>query len=305
MRLIKVSAPDGRAADIAKLAFDAGINQVSIQKGESLHASGESEAKDFVDIQTSTPKAKRFIDALLAADFFNRERFSIAVRQPRSIISGDSIRALTEPLVEPAIDIFEELWQYSHLTAGLVGRIFIAGCLLAHGLINQKTLTIIAGLLFLPLLPLLLAIGFGSWTKQPKLAIQGILTFLTAIVLLIVAGALTASLSSPPLKYDEFNSLPVGFLISAAVGIAAGLANSDDAGNRAMIGLAATSQIAIVPVWFGIRAVFGFPATTGENEITSRAAGFFLNVLTIIVASLATYILLGAANGAPAKIRRE
>ncbi len=196
----------------------------------------------------------------------------------------------------PATDIFEELWQFSHITVGFVGRNFIAACLLAYGLINQQILLIIAGLLFLQLLPLLLAIGFGAWTRAWKLVGQSASAFIVAVILLVLGGVSVAALSNPPLKYDEFNSLFVGFLISLAVGIAAGLANSDDVGRREFLGLAATAQIAIIPVWFGISFVFGFPTTLGQNEITTRALGFGLNNLTIIVASLATYILLGATN---------
>lgn len=246
--------------------------------------------------ETSTPKAKRFVDALLEADFYNSTDYSINIRQPRSIISKESFRELTKPLVEPATDIFEELWQFSHITVGFVGRNFIAACLLAFGLIRQQILLIIAGLLFLQLLPLLLAIGYGAWMRTWKLIGQSLLAFITAVVLLILSGVSVAAVSNPPLKYDEFNSMLVGFLISLAVGVAAGLANVDDAGRREFIGLAATAQIAIIPVWFGICFVFGFPTTTSQHEITSRAVGFGLNVLTIIVASLATYILLGATN---------
>jgi len=206
------------------------------------------------------------------------------------------LRELTKPLVVPATDIFEELWQFSHITVGFVGRNFIAACFLAYGLINQQILLIIAGLLFLQLLPLLLAIGFGAWTRTWKLVGQSASAFIVAVILLILGGVLVAALSSPPLKYNEFNTTFVGFLISLAVGIAAGLANSDDVGRREFLGLAATAQIAIIPVWFGICFVFGFPTTTGQNEITSRALGFGLNILTIIIASLATYILLGATN---------
>lgn len=305
MRLVKVSAPQGKGADVAKIAFSVGIKEVSIQKAESISSSGKIEAKDLVDVQTSTPKGKRFVDAVLAADFYDQEQFSINIRQPRSIISGESLRELTKPLVEPATDIFEELWQFSHITVGFVGRIFIAACLLAYGLIHQQTLIIIAGLLFLPLLPLLLAVGFGAWTKQPKLSVQGAAAFLLATVLLILGGVLIAAVSSPPLKYDEFNSLSVGLLISLAVGVAAGLANIDDVGRRELIGLAATAQIAIVPVWFGICFVFGFPSTASQNEITNRALGFGLSVLTIIVASLATYVLLGATSRSLAKVKSE
>ncbi|MBA2736485.1 MAG: hypothetical protein H0U50_06800 [Pyrinomonadaceae bacterium] len=305
MRLIKISAPRGKAADIVKLAFDAGIKNASVYQIENHSASGETKTKDTIDVETSTPKGKSFIDSLLAADFYNPDDYSIAVRQPRSIISGESIRELTKPLVEPPTDIFEELWQFSHITVGFIGRIFIAACLLAYGLIHQKTLIIIAGLLFLPLLPLLLAIGFGSWTKQPKLALQGFLAFTTATILLVIGGASIAAVSSPPVQYDEFNSLPVTSLIALAVGIAAGLANVDDVGNRAMIGLAATSQIAIVPVWFGVCFVLGFPTTTGESEITSRAISFFVTILTIIAASLATYVLLGAASRSLRNVHSE
>jgi hypothetical protein len=296
MRLIKVSAPAGRGEDVARAAFSVGIEKVSMHQTRSVHRDGKTETKDAVDVETSTPKGKRFVDALLAADFYNPEDFSINTRQPRSIISGESLRELTEPLVEPSVDILEELWQFNHVTYGFVGRIFIAACLLAYGLIQQQILLIIAGLLFLPLLPLMLSIGFGAWARNWKLVMQGLLACVMATMLLLLGGALVAAVSNPPVKYDNFNPPLVGFLISLAVGIAAGLANIDDVGRREMIGLAATAQIAILPVWFGICLVFGFPSTTSESEITSRALSFFINVITIIVASLAVYVLTGTVN---------
>ncbi len=118
MRLIKVSAPQGKGASVAQTAFSVGIEKASIYQSESVSAGGESKIKDVVDLQTSTPKGKRFVDALLAESFFNREEYSIEIRQPRSIISGESLRELTKPLVDPATDILEELWQYSHITFG-------------------------------------------------------------------------------------------------------------------------------------------------------------------------------------------
>lgn len=296
MRLVMVNAPEGRGRDIARIAFDAGIAKVSHRQVTSHEADGKTETKDVVDVETSTPKAKRYIDGILAADFYSPADITISVRQPRAIISKDDVRDLTRPLVEPATDIFEELWQFTHVTYGFVGRIFIAACLLAYGLIQQKILLIIAGLLFLPLLPLMLSLGFGAWTRNWKLVLQGFVACLTATVLLLAGGAAIAAVSSPPIKYDDFNSLSVGFLISVAVGIAAGLANIDDVGRREMIGLAATAQVAILPVWFGICLVFGFPTTVSESEIANRALSFIINVVTIIVVSLAVYILTGAAS---------
>lgn len=296
MRLIMTAAPEGKGDDVARTAFSVGIEKVSRRQIESHHADGKVERKDVVDVETSTPLGKRFVDAVLASDFYDPEDFTMTIRQPRSIISKTGFRELTRPLVQPASDVFEELWQFSHITIAFVGRVFIAACLLAYGLIEQKTLLIIAGLLFLPLLPLLLGIGFGAWTSKWKLTAQSLLAFTTATILLILGGMAVAAVSDPPIKYDEFNTPLVAFLISLAVGIAAGLADSDDVGVRQMIGLAATAQLAIIPVWFGICFVLGFPSTVSQNEITSRAAVFFINTVTVIVASLAVYILLGTAS---------
>jgi hypothetical protein len=296
MRLVKISAPEGMGGEVAQKAFSVGIEKVSRRQDESHYPDGKVERKDIIDVETSTPLAKRFIDAVMAADFYAPEEISINVRQPRSIISGKNIRELTKPLVEPSTDILEELWQFSHITYGFVGRIFIAACLLAYGLIQQNTLLIIAGLFFLPLLPILMAIGFSAWTKKWKLTKQSVSAFLTALVLMFIGGVFIALISSPPLKYDEFNTLSVSFLISLAVGVAAGLAAIDDVGRRELIGLAATAQLAIIPVWFGICLIFGFPKTTGEGEITTRAIVFFVNFITIIVASLAVFVISRAAH---------
>ena len=161
MRLIKVSAPSGMARQIAELAFTAGIKSVSIREEQELSADGKSETKDAVDLQTSTPKGKRFIDNLLNADFYNTQDYSISMRQPRAVISSENNRELTRPLAEPVLDIYQELWQFSHITIGFVGRFFIGASFLAYGLIQNQTLMIIAGLLFLPLLPTLMAISLG------------------------------------------------------------------------------------------------------------------------------------------------
>lgn len=293
MRLIKVSAPSGMARQIAELAFTAGIKSVSIREEQELSADGKSETKDAVDLQTSTPKGKRFIDNLLNADFYNSQDYSISMRQPRAVISSENNRELTRPLAEPVLDIYQELWQFSHITVGFVGRFFIGASFLAYGLIQNQTLMIIAGLLFLPLLPTLMAISLGVLTRNLKLAGQGFLAFLAAIAILFLSGVAVASFNSPPLKYDEFNPLYVGALISLAVGIAGALANTDDVGRRELIGLAATAQIAIVPVWFGIKTIFGFAANEGQSKLLERAASLPLSVAIIVIAALITYLLLG------------
>ncbi|MGH9941701.1 MAG: hypothetical protein ACRD9R_04990 [Pyrinomonadaceae bacterium] len=286
MRLVKVKGPE-----VARVAFGVGISRVSLHREQVLSSDGRNETKDAVDIDTSTPKAKAFIDALMSAPFFDAQEYTISVRQPRSVVSHEGAREVTWPLVEPTADIFEELWQFSHVTYGFVGRVLIAAMLLAYGLIEYKILFIIAGLLFLPLLPLLLAASFGLWTRQWRLAGQGVFALAVATALLIAGGVLVALLTNPPLKFNEHNSLLTGALISLGVGVAAALATGDDVGRREMIGLAATAQLAIVPVWFGVSFVFGFPALDSASP-AERAAGFGLNVGTVVLAASTTYALL-------------
>ena len=62
MHEIRVTAPAGKAADVARVAWDAGIEQVtSIARMPTVL----SNRKDIVSAETSTPQAKTFVDKLL------------------------------------------------------------------------------------------------------------------------------------------------------------------------------------------------------------------------------------------------
>ena len=288
MRQITVTTLKGSRSEIAQIAFAVGISQVSVSDKRILESDGTETVKDSIELDVATPAAKAFLDRLTNAPFFSRDEYSIAVRQPRALISRDELRRLTRPLVEPAVDVFEELWQFSQVTYGFVGRILIGGLLLAYGLVEYKLLFIIAGLLFIPLLPLMLSVGFGLCTRQWRLILQGVVSLALAMALLTIAGVLVGLLTNPPVRYAEFTSLVTGLLISLVVGVAAGLATADDVGRREMIGLAATAQIAIVPAWFGSCLVLSFPdadATAPAHHLLSLV----VNIAAIIVAALATY----------------
>lgn len=290
MRLVKVTTPEGKGREVAQIAFDAGISQVTLSQDQILKSDGSSETKDSVDVKTATDKGKAFIDEVMAAPFFNTREYSIDIRQPRSVVSSDKPARLTWPLAEPTVDIFEELWQFSQVTPGFIGRFLIAAMLLAYGMIEYNLLLMIAGLLFMPLLPPLLGVGFGLWTREFRLTAQGLFAFVVAIALAVAGGAIVAAITNPPLRYNEFSGILTGLLISLVVGIAAGLATVDDVGRREMIGLAATAQIAIIPVWFGISLVFGFPALD-EGKPSQRALSFLINTVAIILTAFITYAL--------------
>src|SRR5437660_815543 len=297
MRRVSVTTPEGKADEVAQIAFSVGISSVSVQQNLRMKSNASRIPEDALQVDTSTPLAKAFIDKLMTAPFFNCEDYSIVVRQPRSIVTHDRLVTLTRPLVEPVTDIFEELWQFSQITSGFVGRIFIGGLLLAYGMIEYKLLFMIAGLLFIPLLPLMLAAGFGIWTRQFRLIGQGVFALAVAIVLLMLGGIVVALFTGPPLRFNEFSSLPVSLMISLIVGVAAGLATADDVGRREMIGLAATAQIAILPAWFGICFVLGFPLIDSNPPI-KRALGLFANVAVIVVTALITYAAIGMKGSA-------
>ena len=101
MRLVKVTAPEGQAAAVAQIAFDAGIQQVSVRQEQSLRANQVREAKDVIDISVSTPKAKAFLDALTAAPFFDPTEYSVSVRQPRPL-------RRSRPSIIPAASLWDD-----------------------------------------------------------------------------------------------------------------------------------------------------------------------------------------------------
>jgi hypothetical protein len=291
VRQVTVTTPEGKGADIAKIAFAVGISEVSVHPVRAIKSDGAEILNDHLEIETATHLAKAFAEELITRPFFNREEYSVTLRQPRSVISSQNVSSLTRPVVEPTTDLFQELWQFSQVTFGFVGRIYLGALLLAFGIIQYQLLFIIAGLLFIPLLPMMLGIGFSVWTRQWRLLGQCIFALAVALALLLAGGVTVALLTYPPLQYLESNSILIGMMISVVVGVAGGLATADDVGRREMIGLAATAQVAIIPVWFGICFVFGFPAAN-PAPAKQRVLSLLANIATIAVASCLTYAML-------------
>jgi hypothetical protein len=287
MHEIRVKAPQGMGAEIAALALRSGIEEASVQP---LYLHGPNRTADQVSVEVSTPKAKAFVDAIMAHQQFDPEKWSITSRELRAIVSRSPVRETTRPMVEPAIDVFEDLWQLSHLTPSYVGRAFSAAVLLAHGMMEDNAVAIVVAALFLPFLSVVLAISFGIWSEDLGLARQGVMAVLVSVVCSVAAGALVAAIHGPPMQFHNFQTPLLGFAISSVVGVAAGLASADDAGRRYLIGVAAAVQYAVFPVWFGIALVLGFP----DRTITAqRLLTLAINVVTIAGVGAAAYSVLG------------
>jgi hypothetical protein len=296
MRQVTVTTPEGRADDVVRIAFDAGIREVSVNPTRIIKSDGSETINDRIEMDTGTHLAKTFVDKLTTASFFNPGEYSVAVRQPRSIVSGERLDVLIRPLVEPSTDLFQELCQFCQITYGFVGRILIGAILLALGILDGRLLLIIAGLLFIPLLPLILAIGFSIRTRQWRLFRKALPALAVALVLLVIGGIVVALLNGRAIRYSESSSLLSGFLISLAVGVAGALATSDDVGRREMIGLAATAQIAIIPAWFGLSFVLGFWDVASDPP-AKRVLALILNLVAIVIASYITYTVLNVRPG--------
>ncbi|WP_420473760.1 DUF389 domain-containing protein [Noviherbaspirillum sp. ST9] len=289
MRLISVTAPAGEATRIASIAFSVGITKVSVQEGALLQSGAEPTPSETVEIATATPIAKEFLDSLLAAPFFDPALYTIAVRHPRSLITPEQPSDETVPVTMPTLDVYEDLWQFTHITASLVGRVFLASLLVGYGMIEMNLPVLIAGLLFLPYHHHMISVALSMCTREWRLLRQGATAFVATTALIVAGSAVVALLSEAPMEYDQFGSTLSGFLIALVIGAAAGFAALDDAGRRELIGLAATAHISILPAWLGISLVFGLPSSA---ETGKRILEFVIDVGTLTLSAAAVFALM-------------
>jgi hypothetical protein len=284
MRLVKVSTPQGKGADVARIAFGHGAPDVTLQQVSQQKAGGEPQPREAVDVKISTPRAKAFVDAVIAAPFFDREQYTIEIREPRSILKSTRTREITRPVPAPVIDIDQELWQFTHVTYSFVLRVFISAILLSYGMIEDNPLIMIGGLLFLPFTPLVLACGFGVLTGQWELVRHAVAALVAAVLLIFGGGVAVALAADPPIAFDKFPPMIVGLAFSFAIGIASSLATADDVGRRELIGLAAASQVGLIPAWVGISMVFGF-----DESPLEKLQAFGVNLAALVCGALAVY----------------
>ena len=287
MHEIRVTVPQERSSQVARIALAAGIEQVAVYK---VYVHGPNQEKEVVSAETSTPRAKAFLDALFSAPWFDPRECSLTARELRGILGGERMSEVTRPMVEPGLDVLEDLWQLSHITPSYVGRAGSAAILLAYGMFENSAISIVIAALIVPFLSQVLALSFGLWAGDRSLTKQGSLAICVSATISVAAGALVALLYAGPLLFADFKSPLVSFGISSVIGVAAGLASADDAGRRYLIGVAAAVQYAVFPVWLGICLVRGFPDTA---LVTERIGTFALNVVTIAVMAVGVYAWAG------------
>src|ERR1700751_1813334 len=119
MHEIRGTVPEGRSKEVVRLAKEAGIPQVAVYP---VYAHGPDCVKEVVSAEISTPLAKKFADAVLTSDWFNVAESSVSSRQLRALITNSDAHAITQPMLEPPIDVFEDIWQLNHVTISYLAR---------------------------------------------------------------------------------------------------------------------------------------------------------------------------------------
>jgi len=212
MHEIRLNMRESHIEEVARLALATGVGQVSIY---DVFVYGPNQSRKVASIETSTPRAKVFIDALFAAEWFDPAECSITTRELRAILTEEPLREVTRPMIEPALDVLEDLWQLSHVTPSYIGRAAGAAVLMAYGMLENSAISIVVAALFLPFLSQVLAVSFGLWVRDRGLAKQGLLALCISSVLSIAAGVLMALLHRSPLLFDDFKSPIVSLGISS------------------------------------------------------------------------------------------
>jgi len=290
MHEIRATLPAEHVGTAARLAHEAGIASVAVS---DVYLHGPDEGRKIVSVETSTPRARAFVDALLGSASLKGVDYSLTSRELRAIVSGEDILALTQPMSEPFPDVIQDLWQLSHLTVSYVARATAGAVLMATGILDDNPVAIVVAALFLPFLAEVLAISFGLWSRDRRLIFRGIRAVAVSAALAFAAGAVVAAIQRGPIHFTAFKGPLPSFAISAMIGITAGLSNADDTGRRYLIGVAAAVQLAIFPVWLGAATILGLP----DGVVWTRLESFLINLVTISLAAVATYAALHLQPG--------
>ena len=291
MHEIRATIPPEHVEKAAQLARQAGIDRIAVS---SVYLHGPDAVWYVVSVETSTPKARAFVAALLDTPDLGGAGYSLTSRELRAIVNGDELSRLTQPMSEPFPDIIQDLWQLSHVTASYVARAAAGAVLLATGILDDNAIAIVVAALFLPFLAVVLAVGFGLWSRDRSLIWHGLRAVCVSTSLAFAAGALVALVQGGPIHFTAFKSPLASFAVSAVIGITAGLSTADDTGRRYLTGVAAAVQLAIFPAWLGAAIVLGLPA---PDILWSRLASFLINFVTISLAAVAAYAALALRPG--------
>lgn len=291
MHEVRATLPPECVLEAVRLANSVGIERVTVT---DVFIHGPQTEARVISVETSTPKARAFIEEFLGSPILSNAHLTLTSRELRAVISDSPPPGLTNPMSEPFPDVIQDLSQLSTLTASYLGRATAGAILLATGVLRNDPIAIVVAALFLPFLSQVLAISFGAWSGDWKLARQGAVAVLASTIAAVLAGALVAKIEGGPILFGSFKGPLASFAISALIGITAGLSCADDAGRRYLIGVAGAVQFAVFPVWLGLAFVTGLPE---RPILAERLLSFAINLVTLSATAAIAYAVIHFKRG--------
>jgi len=291
MHEVRATLPPEWVPEAVRLAKTAGIERVTVT---DAFVHGLERDACVISAETSTPKARAFIQEFLASPALAEAGATLTSRELRAVVSDAPSKDLTSPMSEPFPDVIQDLSQLSTLTASYLARAMAGAIILATGVLHNDPIAIVVAALFLPFLSQVLAISFGIWSGDWKLARQGTGAVLASTVAAVLAGVLVGAIEGGPILFSTFKGPLASIAISTAIGITAGLSCADDAGRRYLIGVAGAVQFAVFPVWLGLALATGLPPWEVAGQ---RLLSFAINLATVSATAAMAYASLQFRSG--------
>ncbi|MGH9645712.1 MAG: hypothetical protein ACRD4E_02755, partial [Bryobacteraceae bacterium] len=203
MHEIRATLPPEQVREATRLAREAGIGRITVS---DVYVHGPDARRQVVSVETSTPKARAFVEAFLGSPALRGADYALTSRELRAIVSKEELSdgdlaELTRPMSEPFPDVVQDLWQLSHLTISYVARAAAGGILLANGIIDDNPVAIVVAALFLPFLAEVLAVSFGIWSRDRRLFVRGLQAVAISTAFAFAAGALVAAVQGGPIQF--------------------------------------------------------------------------------------------------------
>lgn len=98
MHEIRATIPPEGVPEAVRLAHAVGITRVTVA---DVFVHGPDEDRRLVSVDTSTPKARAFVDAFLGSATLSQTNYTLTSREVRFIVADESLAGLTLPMREP------------------------------------------------------------------------------------------------------------------------------------------------------------------------------------------------------------
>jgi hypothetical protein len=187
MREIKVRLPEGQGEAMARLAMDCGADTAIYH---SVYDVGRKATVEELRVKTSTPIARKIINALQNAPFYDPSRVTVSSHEIRSLLSSQDILKITQPFSIPASDIYQEFWQTNHVTLSFICRTSISAMLLSYAMLKDRIVLMIGAMFFTMFSPPLMSLGLGLTLRDTRLMRHACKAFCVAVGVSIGAAAL-------------------------------------------------------------------------------------------------------------------